>query len=65
MDVDLRLLGDLILGDYVEISEGLVQEGGHITGFLEDLGICVVVDELEQFVEDTLNSFDFFHVCID
>lgn len=64
MDVDLTLLGNLVLGDDVQVSERLMQECRDIISLLEDLGIDVVIDKLEQLLEDAFNVFDFFQVGV-
>ena len=59
MDVNLGLLSNLVFGNDIEISERFMKEGGHIAGFLKNLGVGIIVDELEQFIEDSLNLLDF------
>lgn len=44
--IDFRLLRDLCFGDLIEVSEWLVHECGHVCGFLKDLGVRTIVDEL-------------------
>lgn len=65
VDIDLSLLRNLILGDLVEVSERLMHESGHVGGFLEDLGVWAIVDELEKLVEDLLDVLNLLEVCGD
>lgn len=37
-----------------------MEEGCHIRSLLQDLSVCIVVDELEKLVEDSFNTLDLF-----
>ena len=60
--VDLTLLRNLILGDHIEVREGLVHERRHIGSLLQNLCIGIVVDELQQLVKNFLYVSDLLKV---
>lgn len=62
MDVNLALLRDHILGDDVEVRKRLVHEGGDVVCSLQNLGIDVAVDEVEQLVEHLFDVVDLVQV---
>ena len=62
LDIDFTLLGNLVLGDDVQVRERLVHEGSHVGGLLKNLGVLVTVDEGKQLVKDTLDVADLFKV---
>ena len=60
--VYLTLLSNLVLRDDIEISERFVHERSHISRFLQDLGIVVVVNKREKLVENALDVCNLFKV---
>ena len=63
LDVNVTLLSDLIFCDDVQVSERLMHKCRHVRGLLQNLCILVVIDESEQFIENSLDIRYFFEVA--
>jgi len=64
MDVYFRFLGNLVFGNDIEICKRFMKKGCDITCLLKYFGICVVVDELEQLIENSFNPFNLLIIRI-
>lgn len=62
MNEDVCLLTDLVLGNYIQVGEGLVHECCDVSCLLQDLSVRVLVYELQQLVKNLLDVRDLLKV---
>ena len=55
MNVNFTLLRYHVLRDDIQIREGLVHKGGYIVSPLQNLGVDIRVNEVEELIKNLLD----------
>jgi len=65
LNVDFTLLTNLVLSYNIKVSETLVHKRSHVSCFLKNLSVCIIIDECEKLVKNALNVCNFLKIACD